>query len=232
MPKRKVCAIIVAAGKGIRMNDSLKKQYHSVAGLPIVVHTLNVFDSCTLIDDIYLVVPDEDLQYCRKELIAGTDLKKKITLVSGGSRRQDSVYNALQKIDAHDSIVVIHDGVRPFLTLNQLETCIQEAKKHGACILGVPAFDTLKRVTGAKTIVETIDREHIWFAQTPQAFRYDLIKKAHDKARQQGFFGTDDAALLEQIGIRIRIIAGSRSNIKITSTEDLELARLLLERQS
>ena len=228
----KVIAIIVAAGKGIRMNDPLKKQYHSLAGLPIVVHTLNVFDSCTLIDDILLVVPDEDLHYCRNELITGTDLKKKITLVSGGLRRQDSVYNALQKIDAHDSIVVIHDGVRPFLTLSQLETCIQEAKEHGACILGVPAFDTLKRVTAAKMIVETIDRGHIWFAQTPQAFRYDLIKKAHDKARQQGFFGTDDAALVEQIGIDIRIIAGSRSNIKITSTEDLELARLLLESPS
>jgi 2-C-methyl-D-erythritol 4-phosphate cytidylyltransferase len=232
MPKRKVFAIIVAAGKGIRMNDPLKKQYQSVAGSPIVVHTLNVFDSCALIDGILLVVPDGDLQYCRKELLADTELKKKITLVSGGPRRQDSVYNALQKIDAHDSIVVIHDGVRPFLTLKQLETCIQETKAHGACILGVPAFDTLKRVTAAKTIVETIDREDIWFAQTPQAFRYDLIRKAHDRAKQQGFFGTDDAALVEQIGIDIRIIAGSRSNIKITSTEDLELARLLLEHPS
>lgn len=232
MPKRKVWAIIVAAGKGIRMNDPLKKQYHSVAGLPIVVHTLHVFDSCALIDDIILVVPEEDLKFCHKELIAGTDLKKKITLVSGGPQRQDSVYNGLQKIDAHDSIVVIHDGVRPFLTLDQLEACIKEAKEHGACILGVPAFDTLKRVTASKTIVETIDREHIWFAQTPQAFRYDLIKKAHDKARQQGFFGTDDAALIEQYGSRVRIIEGSRNNIKITSSEDLEMARILLERQS
>jgi 2-C-methyl-D-erythritol 4-phosphate cytidylyltransferase len=113
-----------------------------------------------------------------------------------------------------------------------LEACIREAKEHGACILGVPAFDTLKRVTASKTIVETIDREHIWFAQTPQAFRYDLIKKAHDRARQQGLFGTDDAALIEKMGSRVRIIAGSRNNVKITSSEDLELARMLLERQS
>jgi len=232
MPKRKVWAIIVAAGKGIRMNDPVKKQYHSVAGLPIVVHTLKVFDSCRLIDDIILVVPEEDLQFCDREFITGSGLKKKITLVAGGPQRQDSVYNGLQKIDVPDSIVVIHDGVRPFLTLDQLEACITEAKEHGACILGVPAFDTLKRVTASKTIVETINREHIWFAQTPQAFRYDLIKKAHDKARQQGFWGTDDAALIEQIGGRVRIIAGSRNNIKITSLEDLELARILLERQS
>ena len=228
----KVIAIIVAAGKGIRMNDPLKKQYHSVACLPIVVHTLRVFDSCTLIDDILLVVPEEDLQFCRNELVADTNLKKKITLVAGGPQRQDSVYNGLQKIDDHDSIVVIHDGVRPFLTLDQLEACITEAKEHGACILGVPAFDTLKRINASKTIVETIDREHIWFAQTPQAFRYDLIKKAHDEARQQGFSGTDDAALVEQFGSRVRIIAGSRNNIKITSSDDLEMARILLEHQS
>ena len=228
----KVIALIVAAGKGIRLNDPLKKQYHSVGGLPIVVHTLHVFDSCELIDDILLVVPEEDLQFCHRELIADSDFKKKITLVNGGPQRQDSVYNGLQQIDAYDSIVVIHDGVRPFLTLDQLEACINEAKEYGACILGVPAFDTLKRVTGSQTIVETIDREDIWFAQTPQAFRYDLIKKAHERARRLGFFGTDDAALIEQIGSPVKIIAGSRNNIKITSSEDLELARLLLERQS
>lgn len=232
MPKRKVWAIIVAAGKGIRLNDPVRKQYHSVAGLPIVVHTLRVFDSCKLIDDILLVVPEEDLEFCHKEFMLAANLKKKIALVAGGPQRQDSVYNGLQRIDAPDSIVVIHDGARPFLTLDRLEACINEAKAHGACILGVPAYDTLKRITAQKIIVKTIDRDRIWFAQTPQAFRYDLIKKAHEKAKQQGFFGTDDAALIEQIGGRVKIIPGSRNNIKITNPEDLELARILLERHA
>ncbi len=228
----KVIAIIVAAGKGLRLNDPLKKQYHLVVGIPIVVHTLRVFDACRLIDDILLVVAEEDLEFCRTEIIACAKLEKKITLVPGGPQRQDSVYNGLQKIDAHDSIVVIHDGVRPFVTRDQLEACIHEARAHGACILGVPAYDTLKRVTAKRNIVKTVDRENIWFAQTPQAFRCDLIKRAHERARQQGFIATDDAALIEQIGGKVKIIPGSRTNIKITHPEDLKLARILLERQS
>lgn len=228
----KVIAIIVAAGKGLCLNDPLKKQYHLVVGMPIVVHTLRVFDGCRLIDDILLVVAEEDLEFCRTEIIPCAKLEKKITLVPGGPQRQDSVYNGLQKIDAHDSIVVIHDGVRPFVTRDQLEACINEARVHGACILGVPAYDTLKRVTAKRNIVKTVDRENIWFAQTPQAFRCDLIKRAHERARQQGFIATDDAALIEQIGGKVKIIPGSRNNIKITHPEDLKLARILLERQS
>ena len=227
MPK--VFAIIVAAGKGLRMDDSKRKQYLRVAGIPVIVHTLRVFDSCDAIDKIYLVLPEEDLDFGRDEIISATDWVKEIILVAGGPRRQDSVYNGLQAVDAENSIVVIHDGVRPPVTPDQLKACINAARKHGACILGLPAFDTLKRVSTADTIVETLDRDTIWFAQTPQAFRYDLIIKAHKHARQHGLKATDDASLIEQLGLEVKIIEGSRRNIKITNPDDLKLARILLK---
>lgn len=227
----KVIAIIVAAGKGIRMNDPVRKQYQQVADFPIVVHTLRVFDSCQMIDEMFLVIPKEDLEFCRNKILFPADLKKNIYLVPGGPKRQDSVYNGLKAIDTDYCIVVIHDGVRPFITHDQLEACINGAKKHGACILGIPAYDTLKRVSSTGTIVNTLERDAIWLAQTPQAFRYDLITKAHEVARHQNFTGTDDASLIEQLGLEVKIINGSRDNIKITNPEDLKLARILLERQ-
>lgn len=227
----KVIAIIVAAGKGIRMNAAVRKQYQRVAGFPIVVHTLKAFDSCQMIDEMFLVIPKEDLEFCRDQIVSPANLKKKIYLVAGGPKRQDSVYNGLKAIDADYCIVVIHDGVRPFITHDQLEACINGAKKHGACILGIPAYDTLKRVSSTGTIVNTLERDAIWLAQTPQAFQYDLITKAHEVARQQNFTGTDDASLIEKLGIEVKILIGSRENVKITNPEDLKLARILFEGQ-
>ena len=227
MPK--VFAIIVAAGKGLRMNDSQKKQYLCVAGVPVIVHTLRVFSSCDAIDKISLVVPKEDLDFCRDKIISVAGSVKEIILVAGGPRRQDSVYNGLRTIPANDSIVLIHDGVRPLVTPDQLNACINAAHKYGACILGVPAFDTLKRVNTAGTIAQTLDRDTIWLAQTPQAFRYDLIMKAHKHARKHGLTATDDASLVEQLGLEVKIIEGSRRNIKITNPDELKLASILLK---
>lgn len=227
MPK--VWAIIVAAGQGLRMNDIKKKQYLSIAGLPVVVHTLRVFDTCEAIDEIVLVVPEEDLNFCREELIPPSGFVKQIILVAGGPKRQDSVYNGLRAIDSDNGIIVIHDGVRPLVTADQLDACIDGARKHGACILGLPAFDTLKRVNINGTIEETLERDTIWLAQTPQAFRYNLILNAHQHARQSGLSATDDASLLEHIGVDVKIIEGSRRNLKITNPDDLKLARILLK---
>jgi 2-C-methyl-D-erythritol 4-phosphate cytidylyltransferase len=226
---QKAFAIIVAAGKGLRMNDSKKKQYLCIAGVPVIVHTLRVFNSCDAIDKIFLVVPEDDLDFCRDKIISVAGCMKETILVAGGPRRQDSVYNGLQAVDADDSIVVIHDGARPLVTPDQLKACISAARKHGACILGLPAFDTLKRVNTADTIVETLDRDTIWLAQTPQAFRYDLIINAHKHAYQHGLKATDDASLIEQLGLEVKIIEGSRRNIKITNPDDLKLARILLK---
>jgi len=224
-----VYAIIVAGGKGIRMSDALRKQYIALDGIPILTRTLSVFNHCDLIDQIIVAVPEEDIEFCRSQIIAAADLQKEISLVIGGPQRQDSVYNSLKTIEADDGIVLIHDGVRPFVKPAHLVACIKEAKKHGACILGIPAFDTVKHVNAKNEIIRTPQRDILWLAQTPQAFQVHLIKNAHLTAKQEGFIGTDDASLVERLGAVVKIIPGSRCNIKITDPEDLQLARAILK---
>ncbi len=228
MPKQKVWTIIVAAGQGRRMQDPVRKQYHEAAGLPVITHTLRVFDTCAVIDEIVLCVPGQDIDFCRIGLIKPAKPKKNIVLVAGGDTRQESVFNGLQAIGSNTGIIVIHDGVRPFVTHAQVTACVEGAAKHGACILGIPAFDTLKRVKANDSIIETVNRDGIWLAQTPQAFRSELIKRAHRHARQKGYRATDDASLLEHMGIDVKIIPGSRNNLKITDQDDLQLAQILL----
>jgi 2-C-methyl-D-erythritol 4-phosphate cytidylyltransferase len=225
-----VAAIIVAAGKGVRMQDSMRKQYLPLAGLPILAHTLTVFGKCDLVSDIYLVIPRDDFDFCREHILNRIKLVGNVNLVAGGARRQDSVYRGLQQIDPDCSIVIIHDGVRPIVQHDQIAACINGAGKFGSCILGIPVYDTLKQVDKSGNIVNTTARDAIWLAQTPQVFRYELIKKAHDQARMDGYQGTDDASLVERMGAAVRIIHGSRSNIKITNKEDLKIARALLEK--
>jgi 2-C-methyl-D-erythritol 4-phosphate cytidylyltransferase len=224
-----VAAIIVAAGRGTRMKDPLKKQYLSLGGLPILTRTLSVFDACDLIDRIIIVIPAEDLEFCQTWVLAPLRSAKSMQFVSGGNLRQDSVYYGLREVDPDYQIVVIHDGVRPFVEQDQLVACIKGAEQVGACILGIPVHDTLKRVDLPDRIVETLQRDHVWRAQTPQAFRYALIKKAHEQARLEGFNGTDDALLVERLGVTVKVINGSRSNIKITNQEDLNIARRLIQ---
>jgi 2-C-methyl-D-erythritol 4-phosphate cytidylyltransferase len=223
-----VCAIIVAAGKGIRMNDKTRKQYLDLAGRPILAYSVIAFDACDLIDKIFLVVPEEDMEYCRNNILSLLELKTGLDLIPGGEKRQDSVYNALQAMDKKTDTIVIHDGVRPFIQPKQLESCILGAKKFGACILGIPAGDTIKCVGKSGFIKNTISRDNIWLAQTPQAFKYELIKKAHEAARNDGYTGSDDSVLAERLGVDVKIINGSRNNIKITVREDLVVARAML----
>lgn len=222
-------AVIVASGKGMRMDGTVRKQYLDLAGRPILAHTLMAFNTCDLIDKILLVVPKEDFDYCQHNVLSCLQFQKEVFLVPGGFRRQNSVYNGLQALDKETDTVVIHDGVRPFIQKTHLAACIAGAKSDGACILGVPASDTLKLVHPTGHVDKTLDREAVWMAQTPQAFKYDLIIKAHDRARRHGDVGTDDALLVERLGIRVKIIHGSRHNIKITTREDLDLARALLK---
>lgn len=224
-----VSAVIVAAGKGVRMNLSVRKQYLALADRPIIGHTLGVFAECRLINRIFLVVPESDFEFCHKEVIAPLELQKNVKLVPGGRVRQESVYNGLAAIDAKEGMVVIHDGVRPFVRQDQLAACINEAGGCGACILGIPVSDTLKRVNAAGFIDDTLDRNSVWLAQTPQAFRYTLIREAHEKARQAGFAGTDDASLVEHLGRDVKVISGSSRNLKITTPEDLVLAKAIID---
>lgn len=224
-----VFAIIVAAGKGVRMNSSIRKQFFELNGMPLLCNTLKAFDLCTLIDSIILVVPPDDIQYCIDHVIEPLNMKKKVKLAKGGKERQESVYNGLLEVDEKDATVVIHDGVRPFISSDLIEECVREALLHKACILGLPASDTLKLADDTGCIQSTLSRDSVWLVQTPQAFDYSLIKKAHDIAVKDGFTGTDDAMLVERIGEKVKIIKGSKNNIKITTKEDLIFAQAIFQ---
>ncbi len=221
-------AIIVSAGKGLRMNRSTPKQYLLLQGRPVLCHTIMAFDSCPDVENIIVVVPKKDIQYCRQHLLAGLALDTPVSVVAGGKRRQDSVFNGILSIDDTDGIVVIHDGVRPLIQPEMISGCIRNAKISGACILGVPLRDTLKVVDSDNRIQRTLSREGLWAAQTPQAFHYQLIRDAHAAAAKAGIETTDDAALLEWMGLPVRIMQSSGDNLKITTNEDLLLAGAIL----
>jgi 2-C-methyl-D-erythritol 4-phosphate cytidylyltransferase len=222
-----VSSIIVAAGKGVRLDHTAPKQYMDLAGRPLLAHCLEAFNACSEVESIFLVIQKKDFEYCKKEILSPLDLQDKVNLVPGGTHRQDSVFNGLKVIGKKGDTVVIHDGVRPFIRADDISACIRGAIKFGACILGIPTSDTLKHVGKSDIIEKTLTREVVWFAQTPQAFQYELILKAHETARLQGFKGTDDAMLVERLGVDVKMINGSKRNIKITTREDLMLAEAI-----
>ena len=220
--------MIVGAGKGLRMNSATPKQFLELKNQPVIVYSLNAFAACGVIDAIYLVVSQAETQFCRESLLPSLEIATPIKLVTGGKRRQDSVYNGLQAMEGYAGVVAIHDGVRPFVTPSQIAECIDGAEVNGACMLGLPVGDTLKRVGPSGIVEETVSRHNMWQAQTPQAFQYALIRSAHDRAAKDGFAGTDDASLVERYGGDVNIIKGSAGNIKITHSEDLAIAEALL----
>jgi 2-C-methyl-D-erythritol 4-phosphate cytidylyltransferase len=223
-----VSGLIVAAGKGERLPGSLAKQYLPLAGRPVLCRTLDVFAGCDAIDDMVLVVPPKDLDYCREVILPQVSREKPVTLAAGGDRRQDSVLSGLKAV-ANDRgrVVVIHDGVRPFVTCRLIRSCIDGIRDADGCIAAVPASDTIKTVDDGNRITGTIDRVAVWLAQTPQAFRYDVLLEAHRQAVQGRWQVTDDAALLERLGRTVRVTAGSAVNIKITTPDDLRLAEAM-----
>ncbi|MFY9706395.1 MAG: 2-C-methyl-D-erythritol 4-phosphate cytidylyltransferase [Desulfobacterales bacterium] len=224
-----VSAVIVAAGRGVRMQSDTRKQYLKVAGRPVLVHTLLKFDVCPLIDQICLVVPDDDIDFCRRRLLSGGPIKKPVKFVAGGRHRQQSVYNGLKSLDHKNGLVAIHDGVRPLIDPLLITACIRAAENSGACAPGIPAYDTIKRVSGEGTIAGTVERKGLWLIQTPQVFRYAIIIEAHARALRDDYVGTDDATLVERLGFPVTIISGSKSNIKVTTAEDLAMAAALLK---
>ncbi len=226
-------AVIVAGGKGLRLRGTVKKQYRLLAGLPVLAHTLLAFDRCIEVEKIFLVVPPGDITDCQEELLPGVaPLTTPVQWVAGGLRRQDSVYHGLLACENQAAIVLIHDGVRPLISPRIMLDAIEGARAHGACIPAVPASETLKQGDENGWIQTTLARERIWLAQTPQTFAYDIIRQAHEAARLQGIAATDDALLVERLGKPVRIIPGSRLNIKITTPEDLILAEALLKARS
>ncbi|MBA4366831.1 MAG: 2-C-methyl-D-erythritol 4-phosphate cytidylyltransferase [Desulfobacterium sp.] len=224
-----VSVIIVAGGRGVRMGEPVRKQYLFLHDRPILCHTVQAFTTNELCDHVILVIPPDDIEFCKTKILSRVDHAEKVKMVPGGAERQNSVFCGLEAIEeGQGDIVLIHDGVRPFVRESQIRDLISCAKKNGACILGISALDTLKKVDKQGRICQTVDRGEIYFAQTPQAFQYGVIKKAHDMARRQNFMGTDDAYLVEQIGHEVFVINGTRDNIKITTQEDLRLAEAII----
>ena len=238
----KVIVIIPAAGLGTRMAVATKgrkpapsKQFTELAGTPILIHTLRRFASIPAVSEIWMALRKGEMEEFRARLQkeAGDVLAKKVELVEGGEHRQQSVANALSAISAAPGdIVLVHDAVRPFVTSEIIDEVIAAAKKYGAAIAGLPAVDTVKQVerTAEGALVKaTVPRERVVMAQTPQGFRYDVIKKAFDEATADGFLGTDEASLVERSGKEVAVVMGSPRNIKITTPADMELAEFYLK---
>jgi 2-C-methyl-D-erythritol 4-phosphate cytidylyltransferase len=226
----KTIAIIPAGGAGKRMGRVVPKQYLSLAGVPILVHTLRVFQCSPLIDEILLVVPEGDIPDVRRDLVQRYRISKVRLVLHGGRERQDSVRNALAHLLDEDEGIVIHDGVRPFVTADLIERAVAGAGEFGAVSVGIPIRDTVKAVNAEGRVVKTVSREGLWLTQTPQAFRREVIIAAYTRAEADGFYGTDDASLVERMGIPVRMIPGDIDNIKVTMSEDLVRGEMILRR--
>lgn len=223
-----VIVLIPAAGMGSRMGSAVHKQYLTLAGRPILAHTLALFDAHPAIDHIYLIAPVAEVVYCQTEIVDRYRFVKVRGVVAGGRERQESVRLGLEACGGvAGDIVLIHDGVRPFFPASLIEPLLATAGRVGACLLGVPMKETVKVVEGER-VTATPDRRTLWLAQTPQVFRYELLAAAHRRALEEDFLGTDDASLVERLGAPVAILHGSYRNIKITTPEDLVLARAFL----
>ena len=235
----KVIVIIPAAGLGTRMTSSTataqgktrSMQFVELDGVPILVHTLRRFVQLPAVSEVWIAMRKSESELFTQQL-PKYGFGDKIHIVEGGEHRQDSVANALKALQAaEDDIVLVHDAVRPFVTTETVFAVIAAVQKHGAAIAGVPAIDTIKQVertAEGAVITSTIPREMIVQAQTPQGFRFGVLKQAFDDAAAEGFVGTDEASLLERVGQPVQVVMGSPRNIKITTPGDLELAEFFL----
>lgn len=231
-PEQKVVAIIPAAGAGVRMGGKEAKQFLEIQGKPILALTLERFQLSPAIHAIVAVVPAGEVDFCRTEVVERYSLTKVMKVIAGGKRRQDSVRLGIEASEGLWRIVLIHDGVRPFIDETFIDRVVTGAVTHRAVLPALPAKETVKEVDERGFVVKTHERKSLWLVQTPQAFRYEDILKAHRLAFEQGWEeATDDAWLIEKMGIPIKVIEGLESNIKITTPYDLEIARSFLKRQ-
>ena len=242
----KVVVIIPAAGLGTRMTSATRvkakrpapsKQFTELGGTPILIHTLRKFAASPQVSEIFVALRRDEMVGFRERLDAEAQdiLRKRVELVEGGEHRQHSVANALAAVSAGPGdIVLVHDAVRPFVTPEIIDEVIRGAEKHGAAIAGMPAVDTVKQVertADGALITSTVPRERVVMAQTPQGFRYEILKQAFDEAAADGFIGTDEASLVERSGKEVAVVMGSPRNLKITTPADMELAEFYLQQQ-
>lgn len=232
----RIAAILPAAGLGTRMGAETPKQFLELDGVPLVVFTLRRLASCTAITEFLIATRAEGVGELEAR-VAQENLGRPVRVVRGGDSRQESVGNALAQLAPDTEIVVVHDAVRPFVTREQIERILVEARACGAAILGIPAIDTIKEVRRTSQpedvalITATIPRERIVLAQTPQAFSFAILKEAFARAEQDGVTASDEAALVERLGREVHVVLGSERNLKITRPADLDLARFYLEQE-
>jgi 2-C-methyl-D-erythritol 4-phosphate cytidylyltransferase len=219
-------AIIPAAGIGARMHADRAKQMLELGGVPVLVHTLRRFQQCDAVDQIILVLqPAQTTDMLG--LVSRYNLTKVARVVGGGAERQDSVYRGLQVVrEENAGIIIVHDAVRPFVKPEEIRAVIERAESTGAALMALAATDTIKQVKSGR-VQRTLDRRRIYYAQTPQAFRYSVIRDAFERAYAEGFMGTDESQLVERFGHRVSVVEGSPINIKITRPFDLRLAEVI-----
>ncbi len=210
------------------MGAGKPKAFLPLNGQPLLLHTLRKFEECPSVAEILPLVPEGEVPDCT-DRVRRSGFQKIPRVLAGGAERQDSVFIGLQAISGTCDFVLIHDGARPFVTTSLIEEILVAAKRYSAVAAALPVGDTLKEVSEERRILRTVDRRRFWLMQTPQCFRYDLIFEAHRNARDEKFIGTDDAALVERIGVQVTVITGSPLNIKITTPEDLLVAEALLK---
>lgn len=230
-----VFVILPAAGLGTRMAGPQPKQFLSLDGVPILIHSLRAFASVEQVTAIYVAVRKPEMERVEAQ-VAEFGFAGRVRVVEGGDSRQESVANALTALPAQpDDIVLVHDAVRPLIDAATIERTIEAVKEHGAAIVGLPAVDTIKQVERAahcSLITATIPREFVVLAQTPQGFRYGLLQQAYAEATQDGFVGTDEASVVERAGHPVAVVPGSQVNLKITQAGDLELAEFYLRQRA
>lgn len=229
MLSNKVTAIIAAGGLGERFGNCVKKQFLELCGKPVLYYSLESFERCKLVSDIILVLPHDELHYHTENIKKLGRFNKIKDVVPGGRHRQDSVYIAFNRLSDNTDIVVVHDAARPLITTSLIESIVNAAVNQGCAICAVNVKDTVKKIGSDNLIESTLDRECLYLAQTPQAFRYEILKKAYENAIADNFVGTDESSLVERIGYKPSIVPGSQYNIKITEPSDIIMAKMYLE---
>jgi 2-C-methyl-D-erythritol 4-phosphate cytidylyltransferase len=210
------------------MGHEQPKVFLPLEGKPMLVHTLRKFEACLEVDEVFPIVAEDWKVYCEQKIIRPFGFKKVSQVLAGGPARQDSVYEGLRAVAGKADFVIIHDGARPFVPAELIQRTLEEAHRGGAAVAALPASETIKMVSPRQEVLQTLDRSQLWITQTPQSFAFDLLWKAHEAARRDGFYGTDDASLVERQGIAVRLVKGSTFNLKITTAEDVVMAEALL----
>ena len=227
---KRVAALIPAAGSGQRMGGGIPKPFLQLRGREILARTLDVFEQCGVVDEVWVIVPEAHRMRCQKTVIERYGFQKVQGVVPGGATRQESVWQGLQQLAGDVELVIVHDGVRPFVSQHLLRETLQQARLVGAAIAAVPLKDTLKRVAETGEVVGTVPRDGLWRIQTPQAFRRHVLQAAYAYALAQGLEVTDEAGLVEAHGQqRIHVVPGLESNVKVTTPDDLIMCESLLD---